>query len=208
MRQTILFLAFCIILLANTMIFASSEDDSVKTEETIITFQNTMPNLLSGSVGAVVVLFLTQFIAYSRRRREDRKKYITTLMIINAELKFYRNKLSQLESFNTQILEDLETGKIPVVPTYSFFPEHLSQMKALLCQHQRNPELIREVTECHFEICHITERLDHTKSVLRDNINNDIEILNIRGFNKLISKTASLFECTEKLISQAIRENI
>jgi len=163
-------------------------------------------NLTSGLIGALIVLVISEILRNRREKKDHKRNYITTLQVVKDEIEFYYGKFAFLHHHNELILKDLRQEDSPIIPTFSFYPDHIGSLKQDLCAFQMNHDIIKLVTMCHFELTHISERLNHQKDVLRSEYDSELMIKNIEGFNILINNGIKLFTEAIEVLNKEILE--
>jgi len=167
--------------------------------------QGLLGNLLSGFVGAFLLLLFSEILSYYKKKKAEKEKYLNLLKTTKDELEFYQTKLINLESNLTQIISDLDHNRSPEIPTYNFYPSLTGKLKIQLSSYQIDSDLIFKITICHFELCHINERLNLYKYELRQDYDNSTMILNLVGFRTLIQICMTKYQEALLTINEIIK---
>lgn len=155
-----------------------------------ITYSNP---LISAVLGSLITLFVTTWIGTRQKERELDQKYLNLVTSTINELEFYLTKLNQLATEAQAIILNLSSQTPPLIPTYSLYPTFLEQAKLNLSSFNKNPELVKRVGHCHFELSHIQQRLELMKTELRMKKNSHVLILNVGGFKALVESNVTEF---------------
>jgi hypothetical protein len=165
---------------------------------------------LIGIGGVVLGFFLNQYHQESKEKIKELKEYIATLQSAANELEFYGNKLKQLSEELDRIAIELKAWRILwIVPTYSIYPNFLEKCKITINRFQKNPNLVKEVGNCHFELCHILERLNLLKAEMRVSLPTEPRAMteqlkthrvNVEGFKGLVDDNIPVFKAACDLI--------
>jgi len=176
--------------------------------------------LFSGIIGALLSL-LIYLIQHKRQRKDElekqRRKYQICLESIKNELNFYCIKLEQVDREIENLQKEFKenTGHY-VVPSYSFYPGFLEQSKIELNKFFENSEIVDAVGHCHFELCHIADRLDSVKRMFSDTSTELLKGMdlinrlyamakNFEGINALIKNNITDFKKTISKMEIEIR---
>lgn len=127
---------------------------------------------LGGSVliGAGTAMF-AQFVADRLHKRRALKQqlmdYASVLSFARTELEFYLEKLTVLLDDLRKANDEVSYGRHGIViPTYDFFPLFLEKTKVSVSQFARSSQPVELLGKCHFELAHVTGRLNQVKDVL------------------------------------------
>jgi hypothetical protein len=121
---------------------------------------------LIGFLAAFLIWKLTEQSQSKKKLIEDEMKYLALLRAIQTELRFYANKLEFLSQQMGNALIAISTHQLVIQPSYTLYPTFLERAKQELSGSFRNDELVRELGHCHFELCHIVERMNWFKALL------------------------------------------
>ncbi|MBI3414927.1 MAG: hypothetical protein HY043_06330 [Verrucomicrobia bacterium] len=169
---------------------------------------------LASFAGGIVATFIGFFLNQRHQNDKDKikelKEYIASLQSAANELDFYRGKLTQLSGELENLANALKTWKTNwIIPTYSIYPDFLEKCKITINTFHKNPNLVKEVSHCHFELCHILARLDLLKEQMAEPLAVDPRILteqlkthfiNANGFKGLVDSNIPVFKATCDLI--------
>jgi len=151
---------------------------------------------------SVFAVIATSGLAWHRDERKALLEYLSIVKAAAHELRFYLGKLHR-------VIEDVEklAALIPerlqpvifVIPTYDLYPDYLEQIKLELAKRTRNDGLVQQISNCHFELCHIRERFAQTKAAFSEHFLNIAHASNLRtenlaGFLALVRQNIELFE--------------
>lgn len=140
-----------------------------------------------------VTLWLTNRTNNKLKKEDDEKKYLNLVISTINELEFYLTKLNQLTTEAQAIILNLSSQTPVLIPTYSLYPSFLEQAKLNLSSFNKNPELVKRVGHCHFELSHIQQRLELMKAELRAKSNLPALISNVGGFKALVDSNITEF---------------
>ena len=163
-------------------------------------------SLISAVLGSLITLFVTTWIGAKQREKESRQKYLNLVTSTLNELEFYVRKLEQLSAETKTILNALSSATPPLIPTYSLYPSFLEQAKLNLSNFNINPELVKRVGHCHFELSHIQQRLELMKSELRTKDNSPVLIANVGGFKALVDSNISEFNLVISELKKELKQ--
>ena len=186
-------LFLCLISFCNSISDSSSVANPSVVQQPVKATILIISNLTSGLIGALVVLVISEILRNKRDKTDHKRDYVTTLHVVKDEIEFYSGKFEFLHKHNDLILNDLRKEESPIIPTFGFYPDHIGRLKQDLCAFQMNHDIIKLVTICHFELTHISERLNHQKDILRSEYDSKLMIKNTEGFNILLQKGIKLF---------------
>ena len=170
--------------------------------------------LAVGVVGGVVATFvgflLNQRYQDDKEKIKNLKEYIATLYSAANELEFYTDKLKQLSGELDCLIEQLRHWRTEwIIPTYSIYPDFLEQCKITINRFHRNPTLVKDIGHCHFELCHILERLDLLKRQMYAPLPTDAAALtqqlqlhrvNANGFKGLVDANIPVFQAARESV--------
>jgi hypothetical protein len=134
------------------------------------------------------------------------KKYLNLLISTINELEFYTSKLNQLSSEVSEIIVKLSSQASPHIPTYSLYPSFLEQAKLNLSGFNKNPDIVKSVGQCHFELSHIQQRLEQMKIELRTATIPDALISNVKGLKNLVEVNIKLFETVLSELKKEVKQ--
>jgi hypothetical protein len=123
--------------------------------------------IAGGIVATFVGFFLNQRQQKEKAKEKDLKEYIIALQSTANELGFYKQKLTQLSDDLAKLSHQMKNMQAWVIPSYSVYPDFLEKCKGTLNVFFKNPDLVRDIGHCHFELCHIKERLESIKTELQ-----------------------------------------
>lgn len=168
---------------------------------------------LAGFAGGIVATFVGFFLNQRYQTYKDRikefKEYIVSLQSAENELDFYRRKLIQLSGELDNLAKTLDQrNSFWIVPTYSIYPDFLEKCKITINGFFKNPNLVKELGHCHFELCHILARLDLLKKQLYEPLPNNlaasqqmaIHAGNVKGFKGLVDSNIPVFKAASEAI--------
>lgn len=166
--------------------------------------------LVGGTFATFVGFLLNQHHQHCKESIKEVRDYIVALQSAADELEFYGGKLGQLSSEMGAIANEIQSRNTTwIIPTYSIYPDFLEKMKVALSTFYRNPDLVKQVGHCHFELCHILARLDLIKTELRVPLGNDRvqvtvqlknHLQNVLGFKGLLDLNIRTFSATRDAI--------
>ena len=158
----------------------------------------------------VLGFLLTQYHQENKEKIKELNEYIAALQSAANELDFYRAKLGQLSGELEAIAVIASTWHSDwIIPTYSIYPSFLEKCKITINAFQKNPHLVKEIGHCHFELCHILERLNLIKQELRSELSTDLRILteqlrvhfrHAKGFKGLVNSNIPVFKAASDAI--------
>lgn len=123
--------------------------------------------IVGGVVATFVGFFLNQRQQKEKDKEKDLKEYVIALQSTANELVFYKQKLTQLSNDLANLLHQIKNMQAWIIPSYGVYPDFLEKCKETLNTFFKNSDLVREIGHCHFELCHIRERLESLKAELR-----------------------------------------
>ena len=136
----------------------------------------------------------SQYVQRRAVQKEEDRRFRVAINNARNEIEFYISKLNILTSQVQDALDSLDNRHV-LVPSYTFYPSLLEQLKVELASFLREEELIKQVGHCHFELAHVVERLDTYKSRVPDKCD-PAYVTNVEGFKSLVDATVSAFEST------------
>ena len=177
------FTAFALIGLAITIILQVKENERVKTQ-----IKDQKEEIIK------------------EKKNDNYRKYLNCLFTTQNELKFYLEKFRQLSSEINNAIQDAKSGQTVILPTYTFYPSFLEKQKIDLSGFFYNSVIIKDVGHCHFELCHIVNRLDLYKSEMkgRNSQNLAMVLWNANGFKGLVDLNINTFNSLIKLMDTEI----
>jgi hypothetical protein len=144
---------------------------------------------------AFLAIVITLWLQSNEKRNDELRKYSNCLFTTKNELDFYRTKFQQLSNEISGTVTAAQNGRTIVIPTYRFYPSYLENQKIELSQFHFNSDLIKDTGHCHFELCHILDRLNlyvsELKSINQNNAN--IVLGNAMGFKALLDSNIITF---------------
>lgn len=164
-----------------------------------------------GLLAGIAAFFFKDMWTARARRRQRLLDASDVLLSASEEVDFYRGILSQLVS---QIDEDVENllQKKPTVPSYTLYPGFLANLRNRLNDRKLiRPQISRKIGVCHFELSHISSRLEENKANLGSlDLTKPESVLahvgNWRGLQKLATENIGRFdEATRELRLEAER---
>ena len=163
-----------------------------------------------GFVSALFVYYLTDRSQSKKKADEDRRKYLVLLSATMKELLFYQGKLATLSEKLAGCITDLKKGTPGIIlPSFSVYPEFLEQSKIQLNSLFQNASIVQKVGHCHFELCHVLERLNWLKGdifmeMVRQPQNLNAVIANLDGIKGLLVITSKVFGDTASTLNNEI----
>lgn len=158
----------------------------------------------SAALASIITLILNNIYNSRKKKKEELLNYKTLLMTTKNELEFYIVKFDQLKTESDDIIKAINKKSSPIIPTYSLYPKFLENSKIGLNKFFKNVNIVKRVGHCHFELSHISERLELLKKELRTAFNPQKEIANIGGFKKLVESNITEFNNTVNVIDSEI----
>lgn len=157
----------------------------------------------SAALASIITLILTNFYKNRLKKKEEINNYKVLLLSTKNELEFYISKLKQLDNESLSIIHNIRINEKPIIPTYSLYPKYLEDAKIRINIFFKNADIVKRISHCHFELSHLSERLELMKKELRTDYDSDIEISNVGGLNKLESSNIREFtDVIEELSSE------
>jgi len=156
-----------------------------------------------GVITSFLGFLLQQWYQNKKNKKIELNKYNICLESTKNELSFYLNKLSQLSEHVSEIINAIQNKSPIITPSYNLYPDFLEKSKIEINSFFRNSRLVQDVSHCHFELCHISERLKHTKDELARfsdliepyrEINARYAVQDLEGFKLLISQNIQTFQ--------------
>ena len=168
---------------------------------------------LASFAGGIVATFLgfllNQRYQNDKEKIKELKEYIVSLQSAANELEFYGGKLKQLSGELENLVNALQRRDTNwIIPTYSIYPDFLEKCKITISAFHKNPNLVKEVGHCHFELCHILARLDLHKEQMSVplpaglllNAQLAVHFANANGFKGLVDSNIPVFKATREAI--------
>lgn len=147
--------------------------------------------------------WLSNWYTNKKRYEKETVSYLNLLYATCTEVKLYIGKLRILKDDLAKFIEALESGKSTVVPSYSIYPNLLEKSKSEIMSFHRNADLIEQVSKCHYELCHVLERLNKFKNPKQGDA---LIALNAQGFMDLVENCFSKFETLNTNIKEQMNE--
>jgi hypothetical protein len=166
--------------------------------------------VLGGVVATFVGFLLNQRHQDYKEKVKELKEYIVALQAAADELEFYGYKLNQLSSELAGLAKKVEEWSVDwIVPSYSIYPNFLEKCKSTIYTFYKNPTLVKDVGHCHFELCHILERLNLMRRELRAPLESEgaartkqlrVHLFNVNGFKGLVDSNIPVFKRVREAI--------
>lgn len=161
-----------------------------------------------GIITSFFAFLLKERVLVWKNKKIENKKYAIVLESTKNEASFYLDKLRQLSNdisdtitsiTSTQAKSIISQNKSQNIriPSYSLYPDFLEKSKIEINSFFRNSDLVKDIGECHFELCHILERLNFFKNEFKKpfkQLHIPTTIQNLRGFKSLIDKNIKTFK--------------
>ncbi|HRI47976.1 MAG TPA: hypothetical protein PK559_12795 [Ignavibacteriaceae bacterium] len=127
---------------------------------------------------------------------DNYQKYVTGLSTTENELEFYLSKYRQISGEIGATVNAAQTGQPFTIPTYTFYPLFLEKQKIELSGFYFNSDLIKDIGHCHFELCHIIERLNLYKTELKGINQQNVTVVlgNALGFKGLVDSNIITYQ--------------
>jgi hypothetical protein len=154
-------------------------------------------------LGSLIATFFGFLLNQQWQRAKDKAQrlgeYIVALRSTAKELQFYASKFEQLAEQISKASNAIATNQLPIFPSYTYYPSFLEKCKVGLNQFFRDPGLVYEVGHCHFELGHITKRLDVWRDgfagiTVSDPHTNRVMQFNTQGFRSLVVANVPVFK--------------
>jgi hypothetical protein len=187
-------------LTSNDIIASDGSQLTSASKESLITelINSNLVSALIGFVSALLVFGLAERKQQKRKASEENDKYLVSLQSTENEIEFYKGKLEFLSGQLAEALNCIQNNNLNfATPSYSFYPDFLEKSKSDLSGFFRNSHLVHEVGHCHFELCHIVERLNWLKMLGRHEIFANRN--NIAGMKDLVDSNIPVFAKTVAL---------
>jgi hypothetical protein len=176
---------------------------------------STLFGAIIGAAFAIIAVFLGQELQRRHQEKKEIKNYIAILKSASNELLFYHGKLTQLHSEVGAIIGDLQNLKVRDIihPSYDLYPSYLEYLKSAISGYSRNPEIIQQIAHCHFELSHIMNRLNLSRSELDMNMIRSSStyrmtaLKNTQGFQNLIRAGIDSFRQAETILKKEISDS-
>jgi hypothetical protein len=165
-------------------------------------------------VSTILTIFATflgflgsQKLENRRKRLAEDQRYKILLTSAKDELEFYKPKLTVLSEQLNAISKSIEaSGTTIILPSFNLYPAFLETLKSQILSFMRDGELSKEIGHCHFELCHIRERLLELIKNTPPGITPDQAFsVNIAGFKTLVDNTISSFTTTADDLEEKIK---
>lgn len=174
---------------------------------------------LASFAGGIVATFLgfllNQRYQNDKEKIKELKEYIVSLQSAANELEFYGGKLIQLSGELGELAIILKRRDVDwSVQSYSIYPDFLEKCKITMNTFYKNPNLVKEIGNCHFELCHILARLDWHKDQmsaplpegLLRNSHLAVHLTNVNGFKGLVDLNIPVFKATrEEILAEKLK---
>ena len=171
-----------------------------------------VPTVL-GALVAIIAFFLKDRFTSRKEKQRNIQSYLTLLYSIHRELTFYKGKLEFLRKQLDDTIQFFDGKSYRFeTPTYSIYPSFLENSKSEIMSFHRDADMIDEVTHCHYELCHVLERMKRHSEKMKEfkqlappNLKDGMEIwidyqeneemkLNVMGFRGLVDNCIKSFE--------------
>lgn len=162
---------------------------------------STLLTLVAAFVGFWAALLVDRY----RAGVEERRRFSAAITSAGNELEFYVAKLKYLSDQLGALVNAFESpnnGRL-VLPSYTLYPSFLEQAKNRLAEFMRQPELVKEVGHCHFELGHVVKRLDRLQTSRP--MRNDEYRSNLLNFKGLVDQTTGEFERVATMINRSLK---
>lgn len=162
--------------------------------------------ILSVAAG-VVGFFFGKWYDQKNNYRKETQRYRSCLKAAENELRFYKDKLHQASGELGKMMDDVtqSSGSRFILPSYSFYPDFLQNVKIELAGFFQDVQFVKDVGNCHFELCHIVERFDWVKKLSSEQPAFILaNVSNIGGVKGLIDKNENTFLQSADLIQAEI----
>ena len=166
-----------------------------------------------GVITSFLSLLLQGWYRDKKNEKIELKKYSICLESTKNELSFYLDKLIQLLDNISQVIKAIQNKSTIIIPSYTFYPNFLEKCKIEINSFFRNSHLVKDVGHCHFELCHIVERLNYSKDELSRfselteayrEINAKYAIHDLEGFKLLIDQNIQTFKSVISYIDREL----
>lgn len=119
-------------------------------------------SFIFGIMATFIGFLLNQTWQQTKERKQKLEKIIALFESTSAELEFYAEKLKQLSAHLAKVGQS--QPPIPgmsgiVVPSYDLYPAFLEKAKLELTTFPQTLPIVSRVGSCHYELCHIQEKL-------------------------------------------------
>ncbi len=133
---------------------------------------------------------------YSKRQNEKKKlgEYCNSLRSIRDELYFYIEKLKQLSKDFASIQKQISMGQQINIPSYSLYPNFLERAKIEQYVFFKNPVLVKKIGKCHYELAHVSERLNFFKKKASNKEWSFFNKANLIGYRMLLGHKIKQFK--------------
>ncbi len=170
--------------------------------------------LIGGVIAAFFGFLLNQYHQTNKEAIATLEGYKICLQSTANELEFYASKLKKLSQDLEEVVKKLTQWKVDwIIPSYGVYPDFLEKCKITISEHQKNSLIVKNVGHCHFELCHISARLDLFKKQMETQLSQDggarthelsIRLINCEGFKKLVDSNVVVFTNTrDELLAEA-----
>jgi len=162
--------------------------------------------IITGVITSFLAFLIKEWIQNKKAKKLELKKYTILLQSTRNEISFYQGKLNQLSGEINNIINDLQKGNKCIMPSYSLYPDFLEKCKIEINSFFLSSELVKEVGECHFELCHILERFSTEKGdLIKNNPADEFALVNLNGLKILIDDNIHRFSEVISHLDEEIR---
>lgn len=146
---------------------------------------------------------LNNWYINKKQYENETVSYLNLLYATYTEVKLYIGKLRVLKDDIAKFIGDLESGNTTIIPSYSIYPNLLEKSKSEIMSFHRNADLIEEISLCHYELCHVLERLNKFKNPKQGD---SLIKINAESFMVLVETCFSEFESLNTNIKDRMKE--
>lgn len=112
------------------------------------------------SAAVVFVAIVTSKFTWHRDEKKSLKEHTRIVRAVAHELDFYRGKLDVLHKYCEAMTAYAEKKTETLnVPAFDLLPAYLEQLKLEFAKRSSDDQLVRCVSNCHFELAFIRDRL-------------------------------------------------
>jgi|GEM_PF-2159810 len=130
-------------------------------------------NLVAAAIGFFGAIFTVVVTTAFARRDKDKAALdalVSEMRLVLIELELYAPKLDLLSGQIFQMKSSIEMGlthtQVLILPSYSLSSDLFDRGKVALANHGCEPILIREVSNCGFEVTHLNGFLDNIRAAI------------------------------------------